>query len=308
VAAPSSVPPVEVTPVAGRRRRRLIGRWAWALIALVAIWIAGSWAMEYTALHPRHWSIGPPPSARGWVYRDVSFKDSAGLTLRGWWIPGTLKSTVVMVHGWTASRQEPMGRADYLHKAGYNLLLFDLRGHGQSDGNYTTIGWLEPDDVHAAVTFARSQSPGPIALLGYSMGASTVIEEAAHDSRVATVIEDSGFDTLTNAFNVHFHNMTLLPAMPFDQLVIAIGQLDLKLNISQVRPIDSARLLTLPMLAIIGAADTTVPPAEGFALFHAARGPKQLLLIPGAGHVGGYQKANSLYELTVLGFLKAHLS
>jgi uncharacterized protein len=305
---PSSVPPVELPPVPARRRRRGIGRWAWALIALVAIWIAGSWAMEYTALHPRHWSVGPPPSTRGWAYRDVSFRDHAGLTLRGWWIPGTLTSTIVMVHGWTASRQEPMGRADYLHKAGYNLLVFDLRGHGQSDGNYTTIGWLEPDDVYAAVTFAKSQSPGSIALLGYSMGASVVVEEAAHDPRVAAVIEDSGFDTLANAFNVHFHNMTLLPAVPFDQLVIAIGQLDLKLNISRVRPVDSARLLTAPTLAIIGTADTTVPPSQGFALFKAIRGPKQLLLVPGAGHVGGYEKANSLYERTVLGFLKDHLS
>lgn len=278
------------------------------LIALAALWIAGSWAMEYTALHPRHWSVGPPPSSRGWAYRDISFKDNAGLALRGWWIPGSRNATVVMVHGWTSSRQEPMGRADYLHDAGYNLLVFDLRGHGQSDGNYTTVGWLEPDDVHAAVTFARSQASGPIALLGYSMGAAVVIEEAAHDPRVTAVIEDSGFDTLTNAFNVHFHNMTLLPAVPFDQLVIAIGQLDLKLNIDQVRPVDSARLLTVPTLAIIGTADRTVPPSEGFALFNALGGPKQLLVVPGAGHVGGYAKANSLYERTVLGFLTIHLS
>jgi uncharacterized protein len=280
----------------------------WAMLTVLAIWVAGSWAMEYTALHPRHWSIGPPPSTRGWAYRDISFKDSAGLTLRGWWIPGTQNATVVMVHGWTSSRREPMGRADYLHKAGYNLLLFDLRGHGASDGNYTTIGWLEPDDVHAAVTFAKSQSTGPIALLGYSMGASVVVEEAARDSRVAAVIEDSGFDTLSHAFQVHFQSMTLLPPVPLDQLVIAIGQLDLKFSIARVRPIDSARLLTVPALSIIGTADTTVPPSEGFALFNAISGPKQLLVIPGAGHVGGYQQANSLYERTVLAFLHDHLN
>lgn len=273
----------------------------------MAIWLAGSWAMEYTALHPRHWSIGPPPSTRGWAYRDISFKDNAGLTLRGWWIPGSRHQTVIMVHGWTSSRQEPMGRSDYLHAAGYNLLLFDLRGHGQSDGNYTTIGWQEPDDVRAAVTFARSVDPGPIALLGYSMGASTVIEEAAQDPRVSAVIEDSGFDTLTHAFSVHFQQMTMLPPFPFDQLVIAIGQFDLKMNIAAVRPIDSIHRLKSPLLAIVGTADRTVPPAEGYALFHAAAGPKQLLVIPGAGHVGGYQTANHLYESTVLEFLVRYL-
>lgn len=277
------------------------------MVVLLGIWIAGSWAMEYTALHPRHWSIGPAPSARGWAYRNVSFKDSAGLTLRGWWIPGTRHQTVIMVHGWTSSRQEPMGRSDYLHAAGYNLLLFDLRGHGQSDGTYTTIGWLEPDDVHAAVSFARSMDPGPIALLGYSMGASTVLEEAAHDPRVSAVIEDSGFDTLAHAFSVHFQQMTLLPAVPFDELVIAIGQFDLKLNLAQVRPIDSVKQLDHPLLAIVGTADHTVPPAEGYALFQAAPGPKQLLVIPDAGHVGGYQTDKSLYAKTVLHFLGLYL-
>ncbi|HYM50955.1 MAG TPA: alpha/beta fold hydrolase, partial [Candidatus Limnocylindrales bacterium] len=215
--------------------RRWLSRALKTIAVLLAIWTVGSFGLEHITLHPRHWSVGPPPSANGWAYRNVSFKDSAGLTLRGWWIPGLRHETVIMVHGWTSSRREPMGRADYLHQAGYNLLLFDLRGHGQSDGNYTTIGWQEPDDVRAAVTFARSQDPGPIALLGYSMGASTVVEEAAHDPRVSAVVEDSGFDTLANAFGVYFHNMTLLPAFPFDRLVMAIGQLDLRMNIAAVR-------------------------------------------------------------------------
>jgi fermentation-respiration switch protein FrsA (DUF1100 family) len=278
------------------------------LAVLLAIWLIGSFGMEQWALHPRHWSLGPPPSANGWAYENVSFKDSAGLTLRGWWIPGTTQRTVIMVHGWTSSRREPMGRAGYLHAAGYNLLLFDLRGHGASDGNYTTIGWLEPDDVHAAVDYVRSRNSGPIALLGYSMGASTVVEEAARDPRVSAVVEDSGFDTLANVFGVYFKNMTLLPPIPFDRLVVAIGQWDLHFKIDAVRPVDEARQLRTPLLAIIGTADRTVPPGEGLELFHAVPGPKQLLLIPGAGHVGGYDTNRPLYERTVLAFLTAHLA
>jgi pimeloyl-ACP methyl ester carboxylesterase len=110
------------------------------LAILVALWLGASWTTERVSVHPRHWDIGPTPAARGWTYSDVSFRDSAGLTLRGWWIPGTRHRTVVMIHGWTASRQEPMGKSGYLHDAGYNLLLFDLRGHGASDGDYTTLG------------------------------------------------------------------------------------------------------------------------------------------------------------------------
>ncbi len=278
------------------------------LAVLMGIWMVGSFGMEQWALHPRHWSIGPSPATLGWTYENVAFKDNAGLTLRGWWIPGTNGKTVVMVHGWTSSRQEPMGRSGYLHAAGYNLLLFDLRGHGRSDGNYTTIGWLEPNDVRAAVSYARSRAGGPIALLGYSMGASTVVEEAASDPRVSAVIEDSGFDTLANAFGVYFQNMTMLPPVPFDQLVITLGQLDLHFKIGAVRPVDAAKHLKAPVLAIIGTADRTVPPVEGMDLFRNFPGPKQLLVIPGAGHVGGYAKDRPLYERTVLAFLTAHLA
>lgn len=288
--------------------RRWLMRTLGVIGVLVGVWIAGSFGMEQWALHPPRWSIGPAPSAQGWAYENVAFKDSAGLTLRGWWIPGTTHKTVVMVHGWTSSRQEPMGRSAYLHAAGYNLLLFDLRGHGQSDGNYTTIGWQEPDDVRAAVTYARSRDAGPIALLGYSMGASTVVEEAAKDPRVSAVIEDSGFDTLANAFGVYFTRMTMLPSVPFDQLVITLGQLDLHFKLSAVRPVDAAAQLRTPVLAIIGTADRTVPPVEGMDLFHAFAGPKQLLVIPGAGHVGGFAKDRPLYERTVLTFLSQRLS
>ncbi len=57
----------------------------------------------------------------------------------------------------------------------------------------------------------------------------------------------------------------------------------------------------------MGTADTFVPPAQGFALYGAARGPKELLVVPGAGHMGGYYRAPELYRQTVLAFLGEHL-
>jgi fermentation-respiration switch protein FrsA (DUF1100 family) len=274
---------------------------------LLAFWIGASWIAERQTFHPRHWGDGPAPSERGWVYRDVSFADSAGLVLRGWWIPGTRHQTVVMVHGWTSSRQEPMSRAGYLHAGGYNLLLFDLRGHGASDGGYTTLGWAEPDDVRAAVRFARAQDAGPIALLGYSMGASAAVEAAAGDPDVRAVVEDSGFADAIDVVRWTFVRTTRLPADPFAYPLLALSAADLGVDMARIRPVSAAAQLTTPLLAIIGTADTMVPPAQGYAIFNAARGPKQLLVVPGAGHVGGYARAPALYSRTVLDFLAAHL-
>ena len=274
---------------------------------LMAIWVGGSFVAERVTLHPKRWGVGPTPAQLGHAYQDVAFRDHAGLTLRGWWIPGTRHQTIVMIHGWTSSRREPMGKAGYLLDAGYNVLVFDLRGHGQSDGDYTTLGYSEPDDVATAVTFARSRDPGPIALFGFSMGGALAVETGARDDGVSAVIEDSGYGSVENVYRAGFQRITGLPPIPFGLPLVAIGQLDLRVPIDSVRPVTDAARLHKPLLAIVGTADHVVPPAEGFDIFHAAPGPKELLVVPGAGHVDGYRVDRARYERTVLGFLAGAL-
>jgi pimeloyl-ACP methyl ester carboxylesterase len=285
-------------------RGQVLTAFAGALVGvLMAIWVGASFAAERVTLHPRRWADGPTPAQLGHAYQDVAFRDHAGLTLRGWWMPGTRRGTVVMVHGWTSSRRETMGKAGYLLDAGYSVLVFDLRGHGASDGDYTTLGYREPDDVAAAVAFARSRAPGPIALLGYSMGGALAVETGARDPDVAAVIEDSGFGNLANVFSAGFQRLTGFPALPFGLPLVTIGQIDLRMPLAGVRPIDDAARLHKPLLAIVGTADRIVPPTEGYDLYRAAPGPKQLLVVPGAGHVDGYRVAPARYRQTVLSFL-----
>jgi uncharacterized protein len=274
-----------------------------ALALVLVVWIAASFIAERETLHPLRRDLGPTPAARGMRYSDVSFKTSDGLTLRGWWIPGSRDQTVVMVHGLSNNRREGLDKAGYLHQAGYNLLVFDLRGHGQSDGSGTTMGYREPADVSAAVAEARSLSPGPIALIGYSLGAAVSVEEAAVNPDVTAVVEDSGFSSAGAVFMARFSEVTHLPDMPWAAAVVAFGQMDIGTSLWNVQPAAMAARLHKPLLAIVGTSDTIVPPSEGLALFKAAAGPKQLLEVPGAGHVQAYYTDNALYERTVLGFL-----
>ena len=240
-------------------------------------------------------------------YRDVSFRTADGLTLRGWWIPGGKHATVVMIHGYGNNREEPLSRAGYLHGAGYNLLLFDLRGHGRSQGDGTTVGYREPLDAHAAVAYAHRLDNGPIALFGYSLGAAVALEDGAVDPSVDAVIEDSGFSSVADVFPARFKGVTGLPDLPFAAATAAFGTLEVGPEVWAVRPVAEAATLGRPLLVIVGGEDTVVPPAEGLAIYAAARGPKQLLDIPTAGHVDGYYAANRLYERTVLTFLSRSL-
>jgi pimeloyl-ACP methyl ester carboxylesterase len=226
---------------------------------LMAIWVGASFVAERVTLHPKRWDVGPTPAQLGHAYQDIAFRDHAGLTLRGWWIPGTRHQTIVMIHGWTSSRREPMGKAGYLLDAGYNVLVFDLRGHGRSDGDYTTLGYSEPDDVATAVTFARSRDPGPIALFGFSMGGALAVETGARDAEVSAVVEDSGYGSVDNVFRAGFQRITGLPPIPFGLPLVAIGQVDLRVPIDRVRPVTDAARLRKPLLVDRARYERAVP-------------------------------------------------
>jgi uncharacterized protein len=301
----------QVPPRAAARRLTLSRPsarfWLRALAVILVVWLAASFIAEQVELHPPRRALGPTPAMSGMAYSDVSFKTADGLTLRGWWIPGTLHKTIVMVHGLSNNRQEPLHKAGYLHQAGYNLLVFDLRGHGKSDGSGSTMGYREPADVRAAVTEARSLDQGPIALFGYSLGASVAVEDAAIDPNVSAVIEDSGFSSVGDIFLARFSEVTRMPDLPWAAALVAFGELDIGTSLWNVAPVAMAARLHKPMLAIVGDADTIVPPAEGLALFAAAQGPKELLEVPGAGHVQAFNTVHALYEKTVLDFLAKNL-
>jgi len=136
------------------------------------------------------------PASVGLEYEDVRFESVDGLDLRGWFIPSGLSApgpVVVFIHGWLWNRlgnlggQVPIADMDVeflpatraLHDAGYHVLLFDLRNHGESARKVpVTYGPNEALDYRGALTYLRSRAdvdPARIGALGCSMGANTAL-------------------------------------------------------------------------------------------------------------------------------------
>src|SRR5207237_5747451 len=102
----------------------------------------------------------PPAASVAATYEDVSFKSTDGLTLKGWWFPvATADRAVVIVHGRGANRIkssfDPQKIAQFLLANRYSVLLFDLRGHGESEGLRYSLGEYEPPDIVAPIDFAQ---------------------------------------------------------------------------------------------------------------------------------------------------------
>src|SRR6187200_594997 len=116
-------------------------------------------------------NAGLTPAKLELAYDDVTFNAADGVPLKGWWVPAPeARGTVVLVHGLNRSRIEMVKKVPFLHKQGWNALLFDLRHHGQSGGDASSFGFFEKQDVHAATAFARTRAQGPVVLWGVSLG------------------------------------------------------------------------------------------------------------------------------------------
>ena len=243
-------------------------------------------------------------------YEDVQFTTSDGLTLSGWYIPPKNGAVVIFIHGLAADRLDLLPEAGFIVAQGYGALLFDLRANGHSGGNVSTLGYYEPIDVRAAVDFVqyRAGSATPVALFGHSMGAGTTLIAAAQIPSVRAVIVESAFTTLEDNISDGVKAITGLPPIPFAPLIVFFGQREAGVDIRAVRPIDVvASISPRAILFIHGEKDTTIPVSNAHKLYAAAKEPKQLYIIPNAGHGGFLEVEPKAFPETVLTFLTTYL-
>ena len=168
-------------------RRALIG--VGGLIAVVILVRPFMESYGYTHLAR---AVVPDATLGGADYEDVSFQTSDGLELRGWYIPSRNRAAVIAFPG----RSGPRGRARFLARHGYGVLLFDRRGEGDSEGEPNSLGWNGDKDVEAAIAFLHKRpdvDPERIGGIGLSVGGELLIEEAAEsDDLKAIVAEGAG--------------------------------------------------------------------------------------------------------------------
>src|SRR5512146_206224 len=168
----------------------------------VAVGILGLSALfGYRSVRPRRsFGSGEPPAG---AFEPVLFPSADGLQLSGWFFPaGHPGPGVVICHGFQTGRREGLSLALSLRERGHNVLVFDFRAHGESEGRWSSCGLLETRDLEGAVRYlqARPEAKGrPVGVLGFSMGAAVSIMTAARMPEIAAVVADSPFATFRGA-------------------------------------------------------------------------------------------------------------
>jgi pimeloyl-ACP methyl ester carboxylesterase len=181
-----------------------VGLFIAARSPLHLLWVLPLFYLAYTLwgafsfTHPRrkrYWLLGGATFASP-GFEKALFQTPDGLTLFGWYRPGTNRKAVVLVHGLGGAGWSMQGHAEGLLQAGYSVLLLDLRAHGSSDGHVSTYGVLEANDIAGAVAYLQGRpeiDPGKIGLLGVSLGAQAALRGALRSpASAALVLEGLG--------------------------------------------------------------------------------------------------------------------
>lgn len=296
-------------------RKRFLGFLALTVLLAATAVLGISSYVGWNLTHPLRQALDSNPEAVGLSYQEVSFPSREDrLQIKGWFIkaPGSSK-TVIFAHGYRKNRLQNdvplLPIAKFMIGKGYNVLMFDFRNSGESEGRLTSVGQYEIRDLLGAVDYVL-QLPGQrqVLLYGFSMGASTAIVAAAREPAVGAVIADSPFADLKAYLNENLSIWSGLPTIPFNQAFFLSVPLLTGVDPSSVSPVrEIASLNRRPLLLIHGEADLDVPIRNSEMLCQAYPAAR-LLRVAGGAHVKNYQAGPAGYLQALEDFLDQNQS
>ena len=300
-----------------RQRRSLLGYLLVGLAAVaLVVYLAISFRVAETVTQVERVPLDPPASAIAAAHDDVTFNSRDGIVLKGWWfsVSGADRAAVI-VHGRGRNRVNsdfmPAAIAKLLLAQGYAVLLFDLRGHGESGGTRYTLGLEEPRDILAAIDLAAKRAGidrARVALIGESLGGGSALMTVKADPSIGPVVTDSAFADADKVVSESATKYTNLPSW-FTPGIVLMSRVFLGLDISQVTP---SRVVAAhperPFLFIQCTDDTTVPLHHGLDLKAASANPRtELWIVPGCEHVKAFATHPDEWAQHVLEFLSREL-
>jgi alpha-beta hydrolase superfamily lysophospholipase len=264
--------------------------------------------------------------------QDFNVRAPDGAMLRGWKVipPQPNGSWVLLFHGVADNRVGVMGQSEFLLRAGYSVVMMDARAHGASEGPIATYGWLERNDTRAIIDALLSSIRNPclsiqwhgpggpdcappkhIFALGESMGAGIVLQSAAVDPRIEAVVAEAPFANLREGA-YDYAGLRKYPWLgktlfaPFAWTLLYRDEKLAGFPVAEVSPVKAVAARAFPVFLICDEKDVALPCRHSEMIYAAARGPKQLWVVPGAFHTAAYGFAPEEFRRRVLSFFAAN--
>ncbi len=243
-------------------------------------------------------------------FESIRIPTRDGLMVDGWFIPQEgAERTIVICHGAGANKGNFVWFLGPLLYHDYNIMFFDFRAHGGSDGRVTTYGILERNDVIAAVDWLERDRPAQSRIvvgLGSSQGSMALVLAAAEDARIDAIVLDSPF---TSPSSLVRERTAIVPIIGPAAANYLLGLVSMQTGSNFFNPsaLDAVRRMgNRPVMVIHGSDDILMPASHSQALYDAAGGPKEIWFGPGP-HSNIITTEPSQYAERLFGFLNKSL-
>lgn len=217
---------------------------------------------------------------------------------------------VIIAHGYTSSHEDVQPIALNFYNQGYNVLTPDMRAHGNSEGKFIGMGWLDRKDMLKWIEYVVSvDSKAQIVLYGESMGGATVMMTSGEElpSNVKAIVEDCGYTSVWEMFEAQLYERFGLPSFPILNAAKAVTQIRAKYDISEASALEQVKKSVTPILFTHGGNDNYVPTEMIYRLYDAATCEKDMLIIDGAGHGAAPDVDPETYYEKVFSFLRKYV-
>jgi len=263
---------------------------------------------------PERNPVDSTPAAYGLVYEDVGFTSTVdNIPLRGWLIDSPGDKAIVMLHGQNQNRmrdEASLEKAALFTDNGYDVLMFDFRGHGESGGQRYAFGQWETRDLAGALRFLTDRGYTTIGTYAVSMGAAISLLAAPEQAEMRALWVDSPYGDLGSLVEQRLPESSGLPAI-FNPGILTAGRVLYGLDVYSVKPAEAlARLGDRPVYQVHSAEGDTLVPLDQTRLLEQAGAANPNFtswIAPGAGHVQAYTNNKAEYTRRMLDFYARYL-
>lgn len=194
------------------------------------------------------------------------------------------EGTVILFHGYGGKKSAMLDKSEEFLAQRYNVLLVDFMGSGGSEGNQTTIGFDEAQQVKTCYDYVTDQGERNIYLFGTSMGAVAVLKAIKdYDIKPTAIIIECPFGTMYETTCARF-KMLGVPTFPMAGLLMFWGGVENGFWAFSHNPVEYAKSVTCPSLLLFGEQDDRVSRKEIDEIYNSLGGDKRIKTYPLAGH------------------------
>ena len=213
------------------------------------------------------------------------------------------KGTVLLFHGYGGEKSSMLDKATELLAMRYNVLLVDFMGSGASEGNSTSIGFKEAEEVKDCFEYIQQQGEKNIHLFGTSMGAVAIMKAISdYKIRPSSIMLECPFGTMYKTVCARF-KLVKVPIFPMAGMLMFWGGVQNGFWAFSHNPVDYAKDISCPTLLLFGEKDNRVSREEINTIYNKLQGHKKLVTYPLAGHENYLLKYKDQWVQDVKSFL-----